>query len=79
VKTHHTTRKNTMVHTVASPHSRKFAVTRWAVLSYDPEWVVFEVGNGPGADVVAHFFSETDARDYAKWREIQPTDRSQKP
>jgi hypothetical protein len=77
VKTHHSTRKNQMVHTVASPHSRKFSVTRRVpFLPSDPEWVVFEGGNGPGADVVAHFFSEADARDYAKWRESQPSPRN---
>ena len=70
MKTHHITRKNTMVHTVASTHSRKFSVTRRVpTLSGGPEWAVFEGGNGPGADVVAHFFSETDARIYALWRE----------
>jgi hypothetical protein len=42
MKTHHTTRKNKMVHTVASPHSRKFSVTRRVpTLPCDPEWVVF--------------------------------------
>ena len=53
-------------------HNRKFSVTRRVpTLSGGPEWAVFEGGSGPGAEVVAHFFSETDARIYALWRESQ--------
>jgi hypothetical protein len=65
---------------VSSPHARKYAVTRRVpFLPSDPEWVVFEGGSGSSADSVAHFFSESDARDYAKWREVQPSPRSQRP
>ena len=68
--------KRTQVLTV-NPHERKFSVTRRVPpLPGGPEWAVFEGGSGPGADVVAHLFSEADAQDYAQWRATQPSDRS---
>jgi hypothetical protein len=70
MKTHHTTHKNKSV-LIVQP-ARQFAVTRRAPAFPDePEWVVYS-RDGASANVVAAFYSESDARDYAYHRSKQP-------
>jgi hypothetical protein len=70
MKTHHTTQKNKSV-LIVQP-ARQFAVTRRAPAFPDePEWVVYSLP-GASANVVAAFYSQSDAQEYACWRSEQP-------
>jgi hypothetical protein len=48
---------------VARTRAKEFIVLNRQAMSYDPQFAVASDGNA-----VAHFFSEDDARDYAKWK-----------
>jgi hypothetical protein len=53
--------------------ARHFAVTRRAPAFPDePEWVVYSRDGGASANVIASFYSQSDAQDYAGWRSKQP-------
>lgn len=70
MKTHHTTHKNKPV-LIVQP-ARQFAVTRRAPAFPDePEWVVYS-RDGFSANMVAAFYSQSDAQEYADWRSKQP-------
>ena len=70
MKTHHTTHKNKSV-LIVQP-ARQFDVTRRTPEFPDePEWVVYS-RDGASANVVAAFYSQSDAQEYADWRSKQP-------
>lgn len=48
-----------------------YSVAERSVRPDEPEWAVFVSGSGAQADVVAHFFSPVDAREYAEWKNGQ--------
>lgn len=48
-----------------------YSVTERNVAQNEPEWAVFVSGSGACTDVVAHFFSPTDAHEYAEWKNGQ--------